>query len=390
MTGDLAVRFRGDGWRLGGPVGFDGPEEVIRAEADRPDQLGPLLERLDAVAASADPDLFAAGYLSYEAGVRLEGAPGDFRPPDLGPLGLFGVFRRERGTVFDDAAIPSPPPSRERSLVSSLDRSAWAAAVAGIRDGIERGDVYQVNLTRRMAAEGRFDPDVLAAGMWRENPVPFAVHIRDADLSIVCNSPELFLDADLRRGVASSGPIKGTVPSGDMGAASAARALMASEKDLAEHLMIVDLVRNDLGRVARAGGVSVPVLRGLKELRHLVHMESVVEARLRPGIRVSDLLRAAFPPGSVTGAPKRAALSFIRALEPVPRGPYCGAAGYVRGNGEVLLNVAIRSAVVFPGWVHYHAGGGIVWDSDAAAEWDETVVKSIEFLRGIGVDSVQE
>ena len=359
-------------------------------EADRPDQLGPLLERLDAVAASADPDLFAAGYLSYEAGVRLEGAPGDFRPPDLGPLGLFGVFRRDRGTVFDDAAIPSPPPSRERSVVSSLDRAAWAAAVAGIRDGIERGDVYQVNLTRRMAAEGRFDPDVLAAGMWRENPVPFAVHIRDADLSIVCNSPELFLDADLRYGVARSGPIKGTAPRGDLGAASAARALLASEKDLAEHLMIVDLVRNDLGRVARAGGVSVPVLRGLKELRHLVHMESVVEARLRPGIRVSDLLRAAFPPGSVTGAPKRAALSFIRALEPVPRGPYCGAAGYVRGNGEVLLNVAIRSAVVFPGWVHYHAGGGIVWDSDAAAEWDETVVKSIEFLRGIGVDSVQE
>ena len=154
--------------------------------------------------------------------------------------------------------------------------------------------------------------------------------------------------------------------------------------------MIVDLVRNDLGRIARAGGVSVPVLRGVKELRHLVHMESVVEARLRPGIRVSDLLRAAFPPGSVTGAPKRAALSFIRSLEPVPRGPYCGAAGYVRGNGEVLLNVAIRTAVVVPGRVHYHAGGGIVWDSDAAAEWDETVVKSIEFLRGIGVDSVQE
>jgi para-aminobenzoate synthetase component 1 len=163
--------------------------------------------------------------------------------------------------------------------------------------------------------------------------------------------------------------------------------LRASEKDLAEHLMIVDLVRNDLGRVAIPGCVSVPVLYGLRELRHLVHMESMVEAKLKPGCRLSDLLRAAFPPGSVTGAPKRAALSFVRSIEPVPRGPYCGAAGYVRGSGAAILNVAIRTAVISPEGTFYFSGGGIVWDSDAAAEWDETVVKSIEFLRGIGVES---
>jgi para-aminobenzoate synthetase component 1 len=384
LTGGLSVQFRGEGWRLGGPVRFVGACEEIRADADRPDRLDSVLGRLDAIADSGETDLFAAGFLSYEAGVWLEGSRRSFRPPDLTPLALFGVFRLGSGVPLADGLVQGPEP-RCGLGTSSLDRAGWAEAVGRIRAAIAAGDVYQVNLSRRVEAFGPVDADRLADAMWRENPVPFALHLRDGSLSIVCNSPELFLEAELESGTVRSGPIKGTASLAETGGAGAL--LLASEKDRAEHVMIVDLVRNDLGRVARAGGVSVPVLFGLKELRHLVHMESIVGARLRPGTRLSGLLRAAFPPGSVTGAPKRAALGFIRDLEPVPRGPYCGAAGWVSGSGQTVLNVAIRTAVVTPGVVRYHAGGGIVWDSDPSAEWSETAVKSVEFLRGIGVES---
>lgn len=143
--------------------------------------------------------------------------------------------------------------------------------------------------------------------------------------------------------------------------------------------MIVDLIRNDLGRVAEPGGVRVARLGSLRTFRHLHHLESLVVARLESGVRLSDLLRATLPGGSITGAPKRAALGFIRRTEPCARGAYTGVAGYVRGNGRAVFNVAIRTAVVHDRLVDYHAGGGIVWDSDPAAEWEEAETKSREF-----------
>ena len=148
--------------------------------------------------------------------------------------------------------------------------------------------------------------------------------------------------------------------------------------------MITDLLRNDLGRVAVPGGVETTALAELRTFAHLHHLESTVEARLTPRARLSDVLRATLPGGSITGAPKRAALGFIRRLEPVTRGAYTGAAGYVRGDGRAVFNVAIRTAIAGRGTVDYHAGGGIVWDSDAAMEWEETLTKSREmeaFLR---------
>jgi anthranilate/para-aminobenzoate synthase component I len=147
--------------------------------------------------------------------------------------------------------------------------------------------------------------------------------------------------------------------------------------------MIVDLIRNDLGRVCRAGSVHVPDFRSVRSFRHLHHLESTVNGVLRPETRLSDLLLATLPGGSITGAPKRAALGFIRKLEPVPRGPYTGAAGFVRGDGTAVLNVAIRTALVDSSTVAYHAGGGIVWDSDPLREWEETETKSREFFRAL-------
>jgi para-aminobenzoate synthetase component 1 len=201
------------------------------------------------------------------------------------------------------------------------------------------------------------------------------------DWSVVSNSPELFLDVDLAARRVVTKPIKGTIARApDEGRDAHRRAeLLASAKDAAENVMIVDLLRNDLGKVAEPGRVETTALRVLRSFRHLHHLESTVEARLRSDVRLSDVLSATLPGGSITGAPKRAALRFIRGLEPVARGAYCGAAGFVRGDGRAVFNVAIRTAIVGRDTVDYHAGGGIVWDSQPDAEWREMESKSREF-----------
>ena len=374
----------GDGWPLdagGGPLHFEADDR--RLTADRPEQLAAVLSALDDVAESGDPDLLAVGFVSYEAGVVLEGSTGLFRPPEGTPLAAFGLFRlgsARRGwpaaasgsLSFDGRPAPEP----------SFSLSGWTEGVEGVRAGIARGDVYQVNLTRRTRFRSAVRPLALARALHEENPVGWAVTIAAEGWAVVSNSPELFLDADLTACRAASAPIKGTIARGrteeDDGAAKAA--LLASAKDAAEHVMIVDLVRNDLGRVAEPGGVRVERLGALRTYRHLHHLESLVAARLARGTRLSDLLRATLPGGSITGAPKRAALGFIRRVEPCPRGAYTGVAGFVRGDGRAVFNVAIRTAVVHGGVVDYHAGGGIVWDSEPAAEWAEVETKSREFL----------
>jgi para-aminobenzoate synthetase component 1 len=211
--------------------------------------------------------------------------------------------------------------------------------------------------------------------------VPFAVTLVGDGWAVVSNSPELFLDVDLAARRVVTKPIKGTIARApDEGGDARHRAeLLASAKDAAENVMIVDLMRNDLGKVAEPGSVETTAVRELRSFRHLHHLESAVQARLRPGTGLADILRATLPGGSITGAPKRAALRFIRGLEPVARGAYCGAAGFVRGDGRAVFNVAIRTAIVGRDTVDYHAGGGIVWDSQPDAEWREMESKSREF-----------
>lgn len=256
---------------------------------------------------------------------------------------------------------------------SSLDEAAFRSGVDSIRTAIAAGDVYQVNLTRRLSAPLPRDADVAALGaaLAEGNPSPYAAVVRvpSAGCEVASASPERFLrrDGDL----VSSGPIKGTAPT----------PAGLTAKDRAENVMIVDLVRNDLGRVCEFGSVDVPELLAVEHHPGLVHLVSTVSGRLRPGCGWAEAISATFPPGSVTGAPKVAALEHIARLEPVPRGVYCGAVGWVdadAGCGD--LNVAIRTFWIEEGRLHLGTGGGITWDSDPADEWAETELKARRLL----------
>jgi anthranilate/para-aminobenzoate synthase component I len=384
----MRALFNGDGWGLGEggrPGIFLEGEETLR-RASRAEQLPGVLDALDEIASSGDPHLLAVGFISYEAGVWLEGSASLVRPHDFLPFAEFFVLDTRRSAASPRAPVVpeqsasftfKEPARAERSLSSD----GWKRGVGAIRDGIARGDVYQVNLSRRTRFAARVEPFALARTLHADNPVPFAVALVEGGWAVVSNSPELFLDVDLAARRAVTKPIKGTIARGATEAEDAGRRreLLASAKDAAENVMIVDLLRNDLGKVAEPGCVETTAMRALKSFRHLHHLESTVEARLRPDARLSDVLRATLPGGSITGAPKRASLRFIHDLEGVPRGAYCGVAGFVRGDGRAVFNVAIRTAILGRDTVDYHAGGGIVWDSNAEAEWRETVVKSREF-----------
>lgn len=256
---------------------------------------------------------------------------------------------------------------------SSLDAPAFRAGVATIREAIAAGDVYQVNLTRRLSAPAPPGADVAALGaaLAAGHPAPFSAVVRlpAQGVHVASASPERFLERDGDR--IWSSPIKGT-------AATPAGFL---PKDRAENVMIVDLVRNDLGRVCEWGSVTVPALCAVEAHPGLVHLVSTVEGRLRPGAGWAEAVPATFPPGSVTGAPKLAALEVIRALEPVDRGIYCGAVGWVDADARRgALNVAIRTFWLDEGEIHFGTGGGITWDSDPDGEWAETELKAGRLL----------
>ena len=271
---------------------------------------------------------------------------------------------------------PGPPwagPAPD-AWTSSLSEQGFMDGVRSIRASIAAGDVYQVNLTRRLSAPLPPGADVAALGaaLAEGNPAPYSAVVRlpAVGCHVASASPERFLSRD--GDVVESRPIKGTAPD--------PRGL--TSKDRAENVMIVDLVRNDLGRVCDFGSVEVPALLTLEHHPGLVHLVSTVRGRLRSGCGWADAITATFPPGSVTGAPKLAALEQIAALEPVPRGVYCGAVGWVdadRKRGD--LNVAIRTFWVEDGQIHLGTGGGITWDSDPTDEWEETELKARQLLR---------
>jgi para-aminobenzoate synthetase component 1 len=292
-------------------------------------------------------------------------------PFDAAPT--FARFARRRPLAPGDLVAgdwEGPPPEAWRS---SLERAEFEAAVHEVRAAIGRGDVYQVNVTRLLRAPLPRGASMVSLGadLAARHPAPHAaiVELPDHGVRIASASPELFLE---RHGdVVRSSPIKGT--------ASTAEGFLP--KDAAENVMIVDLVRNDLGRVCRPGTISVPVLLGREAHPGLVHLVSTIEGRLRPGMGWAALLEAAFPPGSVTGAPKLAALEHIARLEPVSRGVYCGSVGWVdAARGEGRLNVAIRTFSVDGDELCFGTGGGITWDSDAALEWAETELKARRLL----------
>ena len=275
------------------------------------------------------------------------------------------------------AATPWPGPAwrgpARDTWRTSLSSSEFRAGVDEIRAAIAEGDVYQVNLTRRLSAPVPAGADVAALGaaLATGNPAPYSavVRIPSAGVHVASASPEQFLYRSGR--TVASRPIKGT--------AASAGAFLA--KDRAENVMIVDLVRNDLGRVCEYGSVEVSGLCEVEPHPGLFHLVSTVRGRLRPGAGWPELVDATFPPGSVTGAPKLAALDVVAKLEPVPRGPYCGAVGWVDGDaGRGDLNVAIRTLWLEAGELHLGTGGGITWDSTPRGEWEETELKARRLL----------
>ena len=251
----------------------------------------------------------------------------------------------------------------------------YRAAIDEVRGAIARGDVYQVNVVQHLHASFAGDPHALAACLAPLRPLHPSAFVTD-EWAVVSASPELFL---ARRGDRIwTMPIKGTRPRG------AAAELRASEKDAAEHVMIVDLERNDLSRVCEAGTVHWPELMTTRELAGVEHMVSTVEGTLRRGVGLAEILRATFPGGSVTGAPKIAAVDLIARLEPVGRGASMGAIGQIYGNGDFDLTLTIRTFAIADGAIHLWVGGGIVWDSDPATEVEESWVKARPLLEAVG------
>jgi para-aminobenzoate synthetase component 1 len=290
------------------------------------------------------------------------------------------------------AARPMPEPPSAFEFRSGLDRAAYEAGVEAIRDEIARGEIYQANLTRRLETAFRGDPWPLYRRLRTGDPALFAAFldlgaspVTGAPRAIVSASPEPFLRLT-RDGRVAADPIKGTRPRGrDRNEDRAlARELLTSGKDRAENVMIVDVLRNDLGRVCRPGTVRVPRLCRLERTAAVQHLVSTVTGTLAPGVDAFHLLSAAFPGGSITGAPKIRAMQLLEAHEPVRRGPYTGAAGWIGADGAMQTSILIRTLVVDGTRLTLHVGGGITWRSDPAAEWDETVAKARGPLSAIG------
>ena len=293
-------------------------------------------------------------------------------------LARFATWERRSPTGDEVGEWEGPDPE---SWTSSLDEDAYVAAVEAVRGHISRGEVYQANICRvlRTAVDPGSDIVALHGRLLAGNPAPHAGALRlpDHGIHIASASPELYLRRMGQR--ITSRPIKGTgVHAADLLA-----------KDEAENVMIVDLVRNDLGRVCRTGSVTVPDLLAVEAHPGLVHLVSTVSGDLRPATTWPQVLEATFPPGSVTGAPKLAALDIIRAQEVGPRGPYCGAFGWIDAdNSTAELAVAIRTfwREETPGgpMLAFGTGAGITWDSDPRAEWRETMLKAARLLAVTG------
>jgi para-aminobenzoate synthetase component 1 len=350
----------------------------------------------------------AVGYFGYDLGRRLERIPSlaasDIAMPDLA-IGIYdwavvidhaaqrswlvGNGRDER--TFADwprlverlSAEPPPPPApfRVRARpVSNLDRDAYAAAFHTVQEHIRRGDCYQVNLTQRFEAEAEGDAWHAYVRLREINPAPFAAYLDLPDGKVVCSSPERFLR--LRDGRVETKPIKGTRPRSQDPERDRALAeeLRASAKDRAENVMIVDLLRNDLGKCCIPGSVRASKLFDVESYASVHQLVSTVEGRLAQGMHALDLVAACFPGGSITGAPKVAAMKIIEELEPQRRSVYCGSIGYVGFDGNMDTNIAIRTLVQQGSRVYTWAGGGVVADSNVDAEYQESLDKAAAML----------
>ena len=336
------------------------------------------------------PDARWIGYLSYDLGRLFEQLPQ--RTVDDLQLPLFAFTLHHAPSELSWAprgAVNAHKPRGNCTLASNFSRDAYIAAVKRAIEYIAAGDVFQVNLSQRFTAALPEHPAAIYERLHRQSPALYGAYLDHLDYALICNSPELFLrvqrDAASGRRQVTTRPIKGTRAAGE----GMARELRQSEKDRAELNMIIDLERNDLGRVCEIGSVRVTEPRAVEQHPTVLHTAATIEGLLRDDVTLVDLLRATFPGGSITGAPKIRAMEIIEELEPHRRGPYCGAIGYVAGDGTIEFNIAIRTMIVCDGRVHIPVGGGIVADSDPAAEYEETLVKARAMFEALGVEAEQ-
>jgi para-aminobenzoate synthetase component 1 len=283
---------------------------------------------------------------------------------------------------FAPETTARPVPGADH-VVSNFSRGEYLQAVERVIEYIRAGDIFQANLSQRLWAQARCSPRELYGRLRECNPAPFAGYFAHDDWAVLSSSPERFLRVE--DGLVETRPIKGTrqrrpVPEADLFTRDELR---ESEKDRAENVMIVDLLRNDLSRVCRPGSIRVPKLCAVETYETVQHLVSEVRGELRAGRDYWDLLAAAFPGGSITGAPKVRAMEVITALERVARGPYCGSLFYCGFDGRADSSILIRTFVQRDGWVQCSVGGGIVAQSDPEAEYAETLHKAAGMLRAL-------
>ncbi len=354
--------------------------EVIRA--DTPDQVPAALE---ALTSARERGLHSAGFLAYELGYLLEPTLADLWPgPGSTPLIWFGLFKRKQSFPARDFAKrfgidESVESYAVNNIEASVTRERYLEDVTRVKDYISAGDVYQVNYTFNLDFEFSGDPLALYGDLRRKQHAAYGAVVWTPEFRVLSASPEMFLHID--GSTVRTRPMKGTAPRGASieDDEQTRDALRADPKSQAENLMIVDLLRNDIGRIAEIGSVSVSDLFQVEPYPTVHQMTSTIDAQLRPGTSIADIILQTFPCGSVTGAPKIRAMEIINELEAAPRGIYTGAVGAFDADGSVRLNVAIRTLTLQgEGYARgvLGIGSGIVHDSQAEAEYDECILKA--------------
>ena len=356
--------------------------------------IGGILDELERIRRS--DSLTAVGCIDYEATLPLLGVTPKHRPgiPMLHFMVYDRVLRYDHITgeysnpflalrFMDTCPIPNDTSTDLSAKIEpTVTREAYVNRVARIKDHIHEGDIYQANLTCRIDAYSKVEPFAVYLRMRRLNRSSYSAYLNFGDRQVLSSSPErMFLwDEDGLR----SSPIKGTIGRSEDRAVDTAHReqLLASPKDRAELLMIVDLVRNDLGKIARTGSVRVENLYRLQQLESMYHLVADISTEPKQGLSLGQVIEALLPGGSITGAPKKRAVEIINELESTPRSVYTGCVGYV-GGGRADFNIAIRTMVHSEGCYQIHAGGGVVADSDPGAEYDEMLLKARNLLRAV-------
>ncbi|CAN5609793.1 aminodeoxychorismate synthase component I [soil metagenome] len=378
-------------WDKAHPLLLDRPEVQLIGDA-----RGAILKRATRTQKTWNDPLEALGaligenwigYLSFDLGRRFETLPAIAADRVDAPLFIFGQNHRDMGV----SPMRTFPPrfahgreARATRLRSTFTLHEYLNAVQRVIDYIAAGDVYQVNLAQIFTTPQCHASREVFDRLQSDAPPDFGAFLSFEQFDLISNSPELLFRVTSDRKIITR-PIKGTRPRG----AGMERELLESKKDQAELAMIVDLERNDLGRICEVGSVRVTEPRIIEAHPTVYHGVATIEGQLRDDVGFVDILRAMFPCGSVTGAPKIRAMQIIDELEPVRRGPYCGAIGYIAADGTMEFNVAIRTMIVKDGLVHIPVGGGIVADSKPDDEYEETLVKARAMFAALGIDESQ-